>query len=128
MVSTQFLSLFCLFKALVIHLFLTLHFSICFENSIIKMLVYNQCSLLVYSYCQSVTGHSRFLASITLACMYYLNNSVCENHASFLTNTKKILNIPITIIYNGDDVNVIKTWPTSFNKKHNLLHKQCQQM
>ena len=49
-------------------------------------------------------------------------------HASSLINIEKILNIPITKFYNGDDVNVIaaelrltKTRATSFYKKNNLL-------
>ena len=48
--------------------------------------------------------------------------------ASFLINIEKILSGPITKFYNDDNVNMIaadlrpiKTRPTSFYKKHNLL-------
>ena len=49
-------------------------------------------------------------------------------HTSSLINIEKILNRPITIFSNSDDINMsaaelrfTKTRPTSFYKKHNLL-------
>ena len=55
-------------------------------------------------------------------------NQFARIHTSSLIKIEKTLNRPITKFYNDDDVNVIvaelqltKTRPTSFNKKHNLL-------
>ena len=60
--------------------------------------------------------------------IYQLLIQFARIHTSSLINIEKILSRPIVNFYKSDDINVIaaelwliKTRPTSFYKKHNLL-------